>query len=56
MIGFVPPPVITVMVPSQPGVHVGEVVPVIIIATAVGWVTQKVVLAVQLLASVTVTV
>jgi hypothetical protein len=55
-IGEVPPEVLTVMLPSQPGVQVGEVVPVTLTATAVGCVTQKVVVFVQLFASVTVTV
>lgn len=55
-IGEVPPLVVTVMVPSQPGVHVGDVVPVTFTTTRVGCVTQKVVVAVQLFASVTVTV
>jgi hypothetical protein len=56
VIGFIPPPVVTVIVPSQPGVHVGDVVAVTLTATAVGCVTQNVVVAVQLFASVTVTV
>jgi hypothetical protein len=56
VIGLVPPPLVTVIVPSQPGVHVGEVVAVTLTATAVGCVTQNVVVAVQLFASVTVTV
>jgi hypothetical protein len=55
-IGEVPPLVVTVIVPSQPGVHVGDVVAVTLTATAVGCVTQNVVVAVQLFASVTVTV
>ena len=56
VIGLVPPPLVTVIVPSQPGVHVGDVVPVTFTTTGVGCVTQKVVVAVQLFASVTVTV
>ena len=54
--GEVPPLVVTVIVPSQPGVHVGDVVPVTFTTTGVGCVTQNVVVAVQLFASVTVTV
>ena len=54
--GVVPPEVVTVILPSQPGVHVGDVVAVTFTATAVGCVTQKVVVAVQAFASVTVTV
>ena len=52
----VPPFADTVMVPSQPGVQVGDVVPVTLIATAVGCVTQTDVVFVQLFASVTVIV
>jgi hypothetical protein len=55
-IGEVPPEVVTVILPSQPGVQVGDVVAVTFTATAVGCVTQKVVAAVQAFASVTVTV
>jgi hypothetical protein len=54
--GDVPPEVLTVMLPSQPGVQVGDVVAVTFTTTAVGCVTQKVVAAVQAFASLTVTV
>ena len=56
VIGLVPPLEVTVIVPSQPGVHEGVVVPVTFTTTAVGCVTQNVVVFVQAFASVTVTV